>query len=47
MVLLQTINPANMTRLRLFAFALFAGAVTTTLQAAERDVVGGKARAGA
>jgi hypothetical protein len=29
-----------MTRLRLFAFALFAGAVTTTVQAAERDVVG-------
>jgi hypothetical protein len=40
MPLFQTINPANMTRLRLFAFALFAGAVTTTVQAAERDVVG-------
>lgn len=40
MALFQTINPANRTRLRLFAFALFAGAVTTTVQAAERDVVG-------
>jgi hypothetical protein len=40
MALFQTINPASRTRLRLFAFALFAGAVTTTVQAAERDVVG-------
>jgi hypothetical protein len=42
MALLQTVNPGNMTlqRLGLFAFVLFAGTVMTTMQAAERDVVG-------
>src|SRR5499427_10363975 len=42
MALVQTVKPVNMTlqTFTLFAFALFAGAVTTTVQAAERDVVG-------
>jgi hypothetical protein len=42
----QTVTMA-LQRLRLFAFAVFAGAVTTTVQAAERESLGGKARAGA
>ena len=42
MALVQTVKPVNMTlqTFTLFAFALFAGAVTTTVQAAGRDVVG-------
>ena len=42
MALVQTVKPVNMTlqTFTLFSFALFAGAVTTTVQAAERDVVG-------
>ena len=42
MALVQTVKPVNMPlqTFTLFAFALFAGAVTTTVQAAERDVVG-------
>src|SRR5215470_11070499 len=42
MALFQTVNPVNMILQRIgpFAFALFAGAVTATVQAAESDVVG-------
>ena len=42
MALVQTVKPVNMIlqTFTLFAFALSAGAVATTVQAAERDVVG-------